>query len=232
MGKHQYWLHDLEKDIGEKTNLSLQISRPGEEKWTGWVDEYVAEAKVVVPLPNPEFDPAKFDPKLIGVQAGGLKMPPVKKAPGTKGPPQTVRKESMLGWIGKGMDVSTDSRSMKISNSHHQPFMANANLKVEGPIFVRARLRFGKPGKATLQWRTADQKDFSAKGQSKKFSIRGGDWHDIEINLPVKGTLQHLRMFTPAGKEPLEIDWIEIAPAGGKSKQSKRWDFGRSPSRK
>ena len=66
-----------------------------------WIDDYMAEAKVVVPLPNPEFDPAKFDPSLIGVQAGGLKMPPVKKAPGTKGPPQTVRKEFMLGWSEK-----------------------------------------------------------------------------------------------------------------------------------
>jgi hypothetical protein len=105
-------------------------------------------------------------------------------------------------------------------------------LKVEGPIFVSARLRSGKPGKATLQWRTSDQKDFSAKGQSKKFSIKGGDWQEVEIKLPVKGALQHLRMFIPVSKEPLEIDWIEIAPAGGKSKQSKRWDFGRSPSRK
>jgi hypothetical protein len=39
-------------------------------------------------------------------------------------------------------------------------------------------------------------------------------------------------MFVPISKEPLEIDWIEIAPVEGKSKQSKRWDFGRSPSQK
>ena len=175
---------------------------------------------------------AKFDPKLIGEQAGGLKMPPVKKAPGTKGPPQTVRKEFMLGWIGKGMEVSTAPHSIKISNSHHQPFLANASLEVEGPVLASVRLHSAKGGKATLQWRTSDQKDFSAKGQSKRFSIKGGDWQDVEIKLPVKGTLQHLRMFVPISKEPLEIDWIEITPAGGKSKQSKRWDFGRSPSRK
>ena len=120
-----------------------------------WIDDYVAEAKVVVPLPNPEFDPAKFDPKLIGVQAGGLKMPPVKKAPGTKGPPQTVRKESMLGWIGKGMEVSTAPHSIKISNSHHQPFLANASLELEGPVLASVRLHSAKGGKATLQWRTS-----------------------------------------------------------------------------
>ena len=230
-GRHQYWLHDLEKDIGEKTNLASKFPERVKEM-DKWIDDYVAEAKVVVPLPNPEFDPAKFDPKLIGVQVGGLKMPPVKKAPGTKGPPQTVRKEFMLGWIGKGMEVSTAPHSIKISNSHHQPFLANASLEVEGPVLASVRLHSAKGGKATLQWRTSDQKDFSAKGQSKKFSIKGGDWQDVEIKLPVKGTLQHLRVFVPISKEPLEIDWIEIAPAGGKSKQSERWDFGRSPSRK
>ena len=132
----------------------------------------------------------------------------------------------MLGWIGKGMDVSTAPHSIKISNSHHQPFLANASLEFKGPVLVSVRLRSAKGGKATLQWRTSDQKDFSAKGQSKKFSIKGGDWHEVAVNLPVKGTLQHLRLFTPVGKESLEIDWIELTPVRGKSKKSKRWDFG------
>ena len=230
-GQHQYWLHDLEKDIGEKTNLASKFP-DRVKKMDKWVDDYLAEAKVVVPLPNPGFDPAKFDPKLIGVQAGGLKMPPVKKAHRTKGPPQTVRKETILGWIGKGVDLSTESHSIKISSTHAQPFLTNAILNSEGPVLLKTRLRSAKPGKANLQWRTADQKGFPSKGQSKQFSIKGGDWQDFEIKLPVKGTLQHLRMFVPVSKEPIEIDWIEIIPAVGKSRQSKKWDFGISPSRK
>ena len=121
---------------------------------------------------------------------------------------------------------------MKISSTHAQPFLTNASLNVEGPVFLKTRLRSAKPGKTNLQWRTADQKGFVAKGQSKQFTIKGGDWQDIEIKLPVKGALQHLRMFIPVSKKPLEIDWIEITPAGGKSKQSERWDFGGNHSRK
>ena len=230
-GKHQYWLHDLEKDIGEKENLASKFPDKVKEM-DRLIDEYIAEAKVVVPLPNPVFDPAKFDPSLIGVQAGGLKMPPVKKASGSKGPPQTVRNESMLGWSGKGMDISTDAHSMKISSTHAQPFLTNASLNIEGPVLLKTRLRSAKPGKTNLQWRTADQKGFPAKGQSKQFSIKGGDWEDIEIKLPIKGALQHLRMFVPDSKGPLEIDWIEITPAGGKSKKSERWDFGENHSQK
>jgi len=105
-------------------------------------------------------------------------------------------------------------------------------LNIDGPVQLKARLRSAKTGKVNLQWRTADQAGFAAKGQSKDFSIKGGDWQNIEIKLPVKGALQHLRMFIPVSKKPLEIDWIEITPAGGKSKQSERWDFGGNHSRK
>jgi hypothetical protein len=121
---------------------------------------------------------------------------------------------------------------MKISSTHAQPFLTNASLNIEGPVQLQARLRSAKPGKTNLQWRTADQAGFAAKGQSKQFSIEGGDWQDIEIKLPVKGVLQHLRLFVPISKEPLEIDWIEITPVGGKPKKSQRWDFGENHSRK
>ena len=224
-GKHQYWLHDLENDIGEKNNLASKFPDKVKEM-DRLIDEYIAEANVVVPLPNPDFDPVKFEPSLIGVQAGGLKMPPVKKTSGSKGPPKTVRKESMLGWIGKGMDISTDAQSMKISSTHAQPFLTNASLNIEGPVLLKIRFRSAKPGKANLQYRTTDQKGFPTKGQSKQFSIKGGDWQEIEIKLPVKGVLQHLRIFIPDSKKPFEIDWIEITPVGGKFKQSERWDFG------
>jgi hypothetical protein len=39
----------------------------------------------------------------------------------------------------------------------------------------------------------------------------------------VEGTLQHLRFYLPVQKTPVEIDWIELAPAG--AAKSQRWDF-------
>ena len=98
-----------------------------------WIDEYVEEANVVVPTLNPNFDSSKFDPKSIGVQAGGLKMPPAKKSSAHNGPPKTLRTESMLGWVGKGVDVSVGPNSMKVSTVHSQSFLTNANLDFEGP---------------------------------------------------------------------------------------------------
>ena len=223
-GNHQYWLHDLEKDIGEEQNLASQYPQKVKEM-DSWIDEYVAEANVVVPTLNPNFDSSKFYPKSIGVQAGGLKMPPAKKSSPHNGPPRALRTESMLGWVGKGIDVSMGPNSMKVSTVHSQSFLANANLDFEGPVEVTLRLRSVKDGKAKFQWRTKDQKDFAAKTQAKSFLIKKGDWSEMTVTLPVKGSLKHLRLFIPPIKNSIEFDWVKIGSAGARAEDFKRWDF-------
>jgi arylsulfatase A-like enzyme len=77
-GNHDYRLYNLREDIGEQHDLAAthpEIVRSLDLL----IEDYIAEAGVVVPLTNSNFDPAKFDPSLIGVQAGGLKMPPPAK---------------------------------------------------------------------------------------------------------------------------------------------------------
>ena len=75
-----------------------------------WITDYLAEAKVVVPLPNPKFDPAT-----IGVQKGGLKMPRAKKKPGDAAPAATVSKKLMLGWIARNADVTAKGDLLEIT---------------------------------------------------------------------------------------------------------------------
>ena len=84
-GQHEYRLYNLREDIGENNNLAA--THPEKVKVLDkLIEAYIAEAKVVVPLPNPKFDPATFDPATIGVQKGGLKMPKSKK-PSASNPP-------------------------------------------------------------------------------------------------------------------------------------------------
>ena len=78
-GNHDYRLYNLREDIGENKNLAA-VHPEKVKALDRLIEDYIAAAKVVVPLPNPNFDPAKFDPSTIGVQAGGLKMPPSSKS--------------------------------------------------------------------------------------------------------------------------------------------------------
>jgi hypothetical protein len=173
-GKHEFRLYNLREDIGESNNL--EADHPEKVKVLDrLIEEYIAEAEVVVPLPNPNFDPAKFDPSKIGVQAGGLKMPPTPKMPGESTPVPTVNKSSMLGWTAKSADVSVKAGSLQVTAAGRQPLLVNNKMRVDGPVEFKLRLRAQANGTARLQWRTEDQELFPPTGQSKSFAIAGGD---------------------------------------------------------
>jgi len=221
-GKHEYRLYNLRDDIGENNNLAADHPEKVKEL-DKLIEDYIVAVKVVVPLPNPNFDPSKFDPSTIGVQAGGLKMPPALKTPRKAGPVATINKASMLGWTAKGADVSVESGSLKITAAGRQPLLVNAKLRVDGP--AEARIRAQANGTGRLQWRAETQALFPASGQSKSFKIVGGDWQELTVPLAVEGRVVHVRFFLPDRKRPVEIDWIEIAPTGGSDKERQRWDF-------
>jgi len=226
-GNHDYRLYNLREDIGENNNLAAD--HPEKVKvMDQLIEDYVAEANVVVPLPNPNFDPAKFDPKTIGVQKGGLKMPPAPKTPGAAAPQTIVNRSSMLGWTARNADISVGAGSLKIASTSRNPLLVNNKMGIDGPVEFSLRIRAQVKGTARLQWRTQDQQRFPPTGQSKTFALAGGDWQELTVPLPVKGRLVHVRFIPPTQKRPIEIDWIKIGTAGASDQGRKRWDFNAS----
>ena len=226
-GEHQYRLYNLREDIGENHNLAS--AHPDRVKaMDRLIEDYIAEAKVVVPLPNPKFDAAKFDPSKIGVQAGGLKMPPSKnKQPkgGSAKPTTTVNKAPMLGWIAKNAAATVEGDFLRLTPNGRQAFIANAKVRANGPAEIRMRIRTQADGKAQLQWRIEGQKLFPKTGQTKSFAVVGGDWRELKVSLPVEGRLVHVRLFLPPQKNAVEIDWIEVGSKGKDAEDPRRWNF-------
>lgn len=230
-GKHEYRLYNLREDIGENKNLAA-VHPDKVKALDELIEDYIVGANVIVPLPNRNFDPAKFDASLIGVQVGGLKMPPSKGNPkrGTK-PAATAKKASVLGWIAKGADVVVEGDSLRLTPTGKQAFIANAKVRVGGPVEFKLRVRTNVDAAARLQWRTEGQELFPKNSQTKSFKVPGGDWQELTVSLPVAGQLVHVRLFLPNSKLPTEIDWIEIGPQDGNAKDQQRWDFDASTKR-
>jgi len=227
-GKHEYRLYNLREDIGESSNLAA--AQPDKvRELDSLIEDYIAEAEVIVPLPNPNFNPAVFDPLKIGMQPGGLKMPPgfrrAQQEPSTAGPANAVDRKSMLGWTAKNAEATVEGDSLQIRPTGRQPFIANARLRANGPVEVRLRIRARKGGTGRLQWRTENQKSFPKNGQSTSFDVAGGDWRELSVPLDVTGRLVHLRLFMADSTRQTEIDWIEIGLKNGNVKDRKRWDF-------
>ena len=67
-GQHDYKLYDLSEDIGEKNNLAAAHPEMV-AKLDQMIEDHLIETKAVTPKPNPNFDPERFDPDLIGIRA-------------------------------------------------------------------------------------------------------------------------------------------------------------------
>ena len=226
-GKHEYRLYNLRVDIGENDNLAAAQTNKVNEL-DKLIEDYIAEANVVLPQPNPKFDPSMFDRSKIGVQPGGLKMPPSFRSsrpkPNAGKPSKPVADQSMLGWIARSATTNVEQDSLRIAPIGRQPFIANAKVRVDGPVQVRLRIRTPKNGSGRLQWRTVEQESFPKEGQQQSFDVVGGDWQELSVSLEENGRVVHVRLLLPDAKRPTEIDWIEIA---GSDQKKQRWDFKR-----
>ncbi len=60
------------------------------------------------------------------------------------------------------------------------------------------------------------------KAKSVALQLAGGEWRELTVELPAPGPLGIVRLYLPAEKDAVQLDWIELKPAQGKPQ---RWDF-------
>ena len=220
-GGHEFRLYNLKDDIGESHNLAAEQPETV-ARLDALIDDFIEEAGVVLPSANPNFDPAQFDPSTIGVQAGGLKMPPAEKKPGEPVPVTTVTDPALQGWIARNAKITSDAKRIMLTSNGRESFLATNKVRSEGATEVTLQIR--GVGKGRIQWRTEDQEGFP-KTQFENFAVKGNEWTKVTVPLPVEGTLAQLRVFPPiqSGKGT-GIAWIEVSSSA--TGKSQRWDFG------
>ncbi len=225
-GKHDYKLFNLKEDMGENHNVAK--AHPDKVKELDQlIQQYIHQAKVLVPQPNPGFDPAKFKPELIGVQKGGLKMPRLNKSRASPSNEAQSRPPELKGWTLRGAKATVEPEAIKIVTKGNSTFIAKAGFQLEKPVIVNVRLKVKSAGQGRVQWRTQGQRTFPAQSQIQSFEVKEGDWQELKIQIDSKGKLIHLRFYPPGNGNEISIDWIEVGSKDNSPKGRKRWDFGR-----
>jgi arylsulfatase A-like enzyme len=130
-GAHAWRLYDLAGDLGEQHDLAGSHPELVAEL-DAEIQRHLLDARAVVPLPNPRFDPARYEPETIGVQPGGLKvgqtraerlaeMRPRRKGKAAHGQPAARRPNVLViftddhGWADLGLQrVDEDVRTPHI----------------------------------------------------------------------------------------------------------------------
>ena len=215
-GAHRYLLFNLRDDLSEKTNLAAQ--KPGlVTELDNLIEKFLADTKAVVPIANPAFDPAKYDPELEGKQTN-------KDKPKSKSAAKTIAEDdndpALQGWKARACTTNVNEGVVTVKGNGDSPFLGITAGKLTGPATMKFRARSTAGGAGKVEFLPTPSS--ADKARSVAFQVAGGGWQEISVDLPAEGPLGILRLYLPAQNQAVEIDWIELKPESGKPR---RWDF-------
>jgi arylsulfatase A-like enzyme len=201
-GAHRYLLFNLREDLGEKNNLAPQ--KPGlVAELDAMIEAFLTDTKAVVPVPNPAFDPAKYRPELEGKQQTKGKAKASTK-PAAKG--KDDGDPALQGWKARDCKASVKDGLLRLTNIGSEGFLGFAAGKHSGPTTAKFRIK-AKAGTSHFDWLPG-----GVGSQQKRvdFTLKGGEWEAITVELPAEGPLGIVRLYVPMQEQPVEIDWIEL----------------------
>jgi hypothetical protein len=200
-GSDRFELYNLKDDLGESKNLAAEKPELVREL-SELISGFLRDTEAVVPVRNPAYDPN------AAKKAGKAKG----KAASPAGPLQ--------GWVARGCDATVKDGIVTMTGKGPAPFFgigAGAN----GPAVVRLRARCANGGAGKIEWLPTGKADEPDGMKSVLFNLAGGEWQEVAVDVPAKGPLGILRVYLPAQKQSVEIDWIELKASG----KPRRWNF-------
>ena len=202
-GAHRHLLFNLRDDLGEKNNLAAQKPELVAELDT-LIEGFLTDTKAVVPVPNPAFDPAKYRPEIEGKQQPKGKA----KAP-TKGKDDAI--PALQGWKARDCQAAVKEGILLLTSIGSECFLGFSAAKHSGPTTAKFRIK-AQAGRSHVDWLPGG---VGGKSQRADFTLTGGDWEEITVELPAEGPLGIVRLYVPMQDTPVEIDWIELISKSG-----------------
>lgn len=198
-GAHRYLLFNLKNDPGENTNVASQNEALVQEL-DALITQFLADTGAVVPVPNPAFDAAQYQPEQEG-----------KAAPKAKGKNATKVAEmdnpALQGWKPRDCKAQVKQGVLRITHIGDSCFLGFAAGKHHGASTLKLRLK-ASGGSSHVDWLPGGPE---AQVQRADFRIQGhGEWEEVTVPLPATGPLGIVRVYLPMQEEPVEIDSISL----------------------
>ncbi|MEN8694489.1 MAG: sulfatase [Akkermansiaceae bacterium] len=199
-GAHRYRLFNLKNDIGETKNLASE-SPEIVAKLDTLITKFLRETSAVQPIPNPKFDPVKYQPELEGKNRI---RKPAKKAP-KKTAQDTPADPALQGWKLRNRNGSVKNGILKVTGKAADPFLGIGMAQRSGSCELKFRIRAPKGGTAKVSW---------ANGKPNTgftpYTAKAGEWQDISVKIPASENLGILRLYLPSESAVIEIDSISL----------------------
>jgi len=154
---------------------------------TGWCDDLDPPGLALGPM-APNWN-GYFDHYLEGKTV----------APPTRADAAGAKTDST--WQARGGALSENSGILSFTpdpDGKGRGFLTRSDLKLAGPVTARLELK-ASPGTGAITWRSRDDKDFLPENRFEFEVAASDDWQTLELVLPAKGRVVHLRVQLPKG---------------------------------
>ncbi len=193
-------LYNLKQDEGESKNLAEEKPELTREL-NGLISDFLKDTEAVVP---------KLNPKYSATPAAAASKP--------------AAADPLLGWKNRNCEATVKDGILRVSGKGPAPFLG-VGSQLKGPAKLAFRMRFSEAkGPSEGHVDLLPQQAAGAAGEMKTFPYKlgSGEWQEVTVDLPEKAPTSILRLYLPAEKQEVEIDWVELRPQGGKPQ---RWDY-------
>ena len=205
-GSDRFELYDLKHDEGESKNLAAEKPDIVREL-NALISDFLKDTDAVIPVRNPTYG------KVVAAPKGSAKSAAKGKANDDEFP-------GLQGWKARACTATAKDGIVTVTGKGAEPFLG-VGAGTSRPAVVKFRARCAKGGEGKIEWLNNGAEKKNEKPPSALFTLNGGEWQDITVQIPATAPLGILRLYLPAQTQPVEIDWVELKGTGA----AKRWEF-------
>ena len=209
-GLHRWKLFNLREDIGEANDLAA--SQPQLVKQLdALIDRFLSDTQAVVPVPNPDFDPAAYRPEDEGKP--GLIDPTKPKPPGAR----KVAAKPVAGWRPNGdCTLAVQGDSLVITNSGRDPYLSYVLPKplAAGRFEFQITMASTAAGRGQMFWQEQGVQPSFFRDRSTEFAItHDGKPHEYRIAFTAANPVTAVRLDPGQANGQIQISAIKLMDA-------------------
>jgi arylsulfatase A-like enzyme len=210
-GRHRYKLFNLAEDVGETNNLAEDFPERVRDL-DALIEAFLDDTRAVVPLPNPSFDPAKYQPEREGKGAlkGSSKSAPKKKRAAAR---------PVAGWQPGGTSaLSLDGKTLVVTSDGGDPHLSFKLPQAvqQTPFRLNFTMVSDSKGDGQVFWQEQGVTPAFFRDRSESFDVRhDGQPHDYSVECSPEHPVVAIRIDPSTGPGKCQLSNMKLIGRDG-----------------
>jgi arylsulfatase A-like enzyme len=212
-GEHRWKLFNLRDDLGEQHDLADKFPTRVREL-DAKIEAFLIDTKAVVPLPNPNFDPAKYRPELEGkasLKGGGKTSKKVR--------PAARQAKPVAGWLPGGTcELAVENGSLVVHSYGGDPYFSYRLPKAvsEKTLILRFTMISESSGSGQIFWHEQGVMPAFFRDRSVGFgAIHDGKSHEYAVEFSPNALVLAIRIDPSRGPGKMQLSNIRLTDEKG-----------------